>query len=437
HTTLTRHMQLTSLFKRQHNSRAHHLAAPMIVVAPDKFKGTLSATEVAGTIAQALKARMPSAKVRICPMADGGEGTAAILAEELHLSPAVTPGHDAMMNPIELHYFTDGTTCAVDAAAIVGLAMLSQTPLRPWDATTFGIGEFIVEMLRQDMSRVIVCIGGTATVDAGAGMLQALGARFFDVDGAPINISPITASHLSIIYSVDFSGIDHNPIKQRVTALADVDVPLLPDAPGEMSALDFAAQKGISAIELPMLRAAFDNFATAVDNALYPPAQQPRFQGAGGGLGYALHRVLRCECAKGADHILNHYHLFNHADKTGTPPSSSAPSVRNPECIITGEGCFDAQSLHGKVTGTIIEHATAAHIPVIVVAGRCDGQHLSIPDGVKVITTAQYLTDTTHKTPAEQPAKQISRHDAIEALHKALPLIADAVTEFHQSNNHL
>ena len=238
-------MSLTSFFQRKRKSLKPQIGKrPMIMVAPDKFKGTLTAGEVTALISDALVEAFPGAGILRCPMADGGEGTAEIIARNLGLSPATTTGHDAMMHDIEIGFFKNGDTCAVDAAAIVGLAMLAPLPLRPWEASTYGLGEFILEMLRQGFKRIIICIGGTATVDAGAGMLQALGARFLDVEGNQISVRPITAANLSSIYSIDFSGIDRNPIKEAVTALADVDVPLLPSCEGEMSALDFAPQKG-------------------------------------------------------------------------------------------------------------------------------------------------------------------------------------------------
>lgn len=413
-------MKLPCFFQRRHTA----LPTPLIVVAPDKFKGTLSADEVTAFISEAMTSRFPAATVRQCPMADGGEGSAQILARELNLSPAVTPGHDALMRPTDISYFTDGKTCAVDAAAIVGLAMLADVPLRPWEATTFGIGEFIAEMLRRGMHRIVVGIGGTATVDAGAGMLQALGVRFLDVDGELIDISPVTAANLSTIFTIDFSGLDRKPVKQCVTALADVDVPLLPTAADSMSALDFAAQKGLTASGRTMLHAAFQNFTAAIDKALYPPADPPRFQGAGGGLGYAMHRVLRCECTKGADHIIDSYRLFN----AGAQPSQSIKG-HLPQCIITGEGRFDEQSLHGKVTGSIIERANRTGTPVIVVTGSCTISPSKLPAGVKVITTGQFLPQQERFHQSLHGSDPITHADAVAALQKALPAIADAVAE--------
>lgn len=423
-------MSLTSFFQRKRKSLKPQIGKrPMIMVAPDKFKGTLTAGEVTALISDALVEAFPGAGILRCPMADGGEGTAEIIARNLGLSPATTTGHDAMMHDIEIGFFKNGDTCAVDAAAIVGLAMLAPPPLRPWEASTYGLGEFILEMLRQGFKRIIICIGGTATVDAGVGMLQALGARFLDVEGNQISVRPITAANLSSIYSIDFSGIDRNPIKEAVTALADVDVPLLPSCEGEMSALDFAPQKGIQVKELPMLRASLENFRNAIDNALYTPSVQPPFQGAGGGLGYALHRILRCRCIKGSDNIIDSYDILHaaptNADETAYDTSVTASPL--PNCIITGEGCFDAQSLHGKITGAIIERASALSIPVIVVAGISRIDNAALPENVTILTTSagnQPYIDSINR-----PGALITHAAALDSLCSILPTVVQAVAE--------
>ena len=121
---------------------------PSILIAPDKFKNTLAATEVADEIASVIRETMPDATIRICPMADGGEGTAGILASHLSLQPASILGHDPMMNKAIIRYYESADTCAVDCAAIVGLQMLSGSRrLTPWEATSYPLGEFINEML--------------------------------------------------------------------------------------------------------------------------------------------------------------------------------------------------------------------------------------------------------------------------------------------------
>lgn len=231
---------------------------PVIAVAPDKFKGTLTAAEVSSIIADGLRV-IPDIDLRVYPMADGGEGSAAILAEEMHLAPASAEVHDAYMQPCTAQYFTDGHTAAVDCAAVVGLAMLGDRPLDPWHATSYGFGEIIRHILDSGVGEIFVGIGGTASTDAGAGMLQALGARYFDCWGNPIGDGrAVEAADLCNIFSVDFSRMDRRNLRQRITVLADVNVPLTPaatdmEAGHSMSALSFARQKGMPETDLPDL----------------------------------------------------------------------------------------------------------------------------------------------------------------------------------------
>lgn len=333
---------------------------PVIAVAPDKFKGTLTAEEVTSIIAGALRDKL-DAEVRCYPMADGGEGTAAILAAEMRLEPATAETHDAYMQPVKVQYFTDGQTAAVDSAAVVGLAMLGNRELDPWHATSYGLGEMLRQILDTGVREIYVGIGGTASTDGGAGMLQALGARFTDIWGKPVAADrPATAADLGNIFMVDFSGMDRRTLRERITVLADVDVPLTPagtdltDYNG-LSAISFAVQKGMSADDLPDLARALDNFRHAVDVVLLPPAVQPPFQGAGGGLGYAFRRVLKCTAHAGAKYLAAQYGIF-----TADP---------QPDIVITGEGRVDEQSTGGKVVGTICDEAERRDIPAYIVAG--------------------------------------------------------------------
>lgn len=411
-------MALMQIFKRLRSKPAAPSAptaskqSPVVVVAPDKFKGTLTASEVADCIASEVKRQFPAVLVRSCPMADGGEGTAAILASRLNLKRRSADGHDALMRPVEIEFYLSesGEICAVDSSAIVGLAKLSDTPLKPWESTSYGVGEFITLMLSQGVKKLYVGIGGTATIDGGLGLLQALGARFFDVEGEEISSSPLRAGHLPAVFSANLSGINRRALKDAVVALADVDVPLVADSPDEMSSLSFACQKGLATTELPALCAALRSYAAAIDAVLLPCATQPPFQGAGGGLGYVMSRVLRCECHPGAETILNLYGFMPPSSTNDNDSDKAADPV--PACIITGEGCFDRQSLQGKVVGTILTEAASRSIPVIIMAGCSkfsDADKTLLPPTTTLVTTAA-------------PSKHLpSPPEAITNLRSALP----------------
>lgn len=368
-----------------------------ILIAPDKFKGTLHASEVAREISEAIREMVSDASVCLHPMADGGEGTAEIVASQLGLLPATIRGHDAVMRPVEIRYYEAGTTCAVDCASVIGLALLGNAVRSPWEASSYGLGEFIGAMLDKGHARIIVGLGGSATVDGGIGMLQALGANFFDSEGTRI-AAPIRADSLATICRVDFSEIDRQRISNAVSLLADVDLPLLPSAfsfaANARSSLMFARQKGITELELPQLYYALKNYVSVVEDEIPSRDDDNHFHGAAGGLGYAFRHILHCHAEAGADSLLD----------------DSLFSSPKPDLVITGEGCFDSQSFAGKVTGTVYEKAASLNIPTVIVAGCSTLKE--IPSGIRLVTTM--------KCPGSQATSGISHHDALISLRKAL-----------------
>lgn len=380
----------------------------VVAIAPDKFKGTLTAGEVAGEVGRAVAEAFPSAVVHLYPMADGGEGTASVIAEKMHLQSATCVGHNSLMQPIKVKYYQDETVCAVDSAAIIGLPMLGDTPPAPWHSTSYGLGEFIAARMSEGKSRIYVGIGGTASIDGGVGMLQALGAVFRDVGGSAIGTrdNPICAGDLWKIFSTDLTAAALHAVRDSVTGIADVNLPLIPSTIEEvsdmshMSSLSFACQKGLPSHDLPRLYESLANYAAAIDTALLPTSRRTAFNGAGGGVGYALHRVLRCPCVAGAEFISGLYGIFD-----TTPP---------PDCLITGEGSFDAQSLQGKVTGTLLSQCAARNIPAFVIAGRVSA---TTPAAAGIIETSRFMS----------PGEPLNHEAALAALRQALPSLLQSI----------
>lgn len=380
----------------------------VVAIAPDKFKGTLTAGEVAEEVGRAVAEAFPSAVVHLYPMADGGEGTASVIAEKMHLQPATCAGHNSLMQPITIEYYQDETVCAVDSAAIIGLPMLGDTPPDPWHSTSYGLGEFISARMAEGKSRIYVGIGGTASIDGGAGMLQALGAVFRDVGGSAIGTrdNPVCAGDLWKIFSTDLTAAELHAVRNSVTGIADVDLPLIPSTIEEvsdmshMSSLSFACQKGLPSHDLPRLYESLANYAAAIDTALLPTSRRTAFNGAGGGVGYALHRVLRCPCVAGAEFISGLYGIFD-----TTPP---------PDCLITGEGSFDAQSLQGKVTGTLLSQCAARHIPAFVIAGKVSA---TTPAAAGLTETSRFMS----------PGEPLNHESALAALRQALPSLLQSI----------
>ncbi len=295
----------------------------MIIIAPDKFKGTLSAIQAARAIAGGLKAAGADEPMMLCPMADGGDGTAEVLEPMLR-----------------------GTGSVVESHRCVGPQCFGDTP--PQERSSFALGLALREAAERG-GTVYAAIGGTACCDGGAGMLQALGMRAFDACGHEITL-PLCPQLLPRLARVDFSGICVSP--GTITALSDVRAALVPE-PGALSALDFARQKGFSASALPELEHSLAHWQRIASR------RTSAVDGAGGGIGFALASVLGADFHSGADFILDRYAL----------PFGKA------RLVVTGEGCIDGQTGGGKVVDAVVRRARAAGVPVLAIGGKVCGSH--------------------------------------------------------------
>ena len=304
----------------------------MIIIAPDKFKGTLTADEAASAIASEM---LESAVVRLWPMADGGEGTAAAIARHLGLKRRSFAGKDALLAPREVEYFTDGEVAYIDSASTVGLQYLRDRGISysPWKASSRALGEAIAFLFEAGHRKVVVGIGGTACCDGGEGLL---------------NVLP------------------EIPPGKNIDFLADVDVPLLPVEPQGLSALTFMRQKGFCSDDEPVMTEKLSNMLHATGGRNDWP-----FAGSGSGIGYAL-TFLGARGMSGARYLLDMY-------------LDSCTGAEDITMFVTGEGRFDCQSLAGKVTGTVIEEAERRGVACTVVAGSVDYTDLVIPAAVKLV----------------------------------------------------
>lgn len=315
-----------------------------ILIAPDKFKGTLSALEASQIIAAEIK--IPGANPILLPMADGGEGTARAVASHLSMERRTLPASDPLMRPIPggASYYINPASreVAIDSSTVIGLGLVSDIPGSPLRRTSFPLGRFISDiMATESPSLLYIGVGGTATTDAGAGMLQALGYKFFS--GRRMITEPILPTMFPHIdRAVPPAHLDLPPIK----ALADVSVPLT--APSSSpSSLTFASQKGATPADIDYLRSALGHWAS-----LFKPTGS-NFDGAGGGLGHAL-AILGARLTYGAREVL----------------AMSHPDTLSPDVVITGEGSVDEQTSLGKVVGTMADYCDSRHIPCIIIGGR-------------------------------------------------------------------
>lgn len=328
-----------------------------IVVAPDKFKGSVSAEEAAEHIAAGIREAQPDAQVTILPVADGGEGT---------LDAAVTAGytrHDLTVTgpigePVAAVWARLDNTAVVEMSLASGLAALphdanGEPILAAREATSRGTGEMIAAALDAGCTQVILGVGGSANTDGGAGMLAGLGARLLDEQGNEI---PDGGAALAQLASVDVSGLHPGISAAQFILAADVDNPLT----GERGAAAvFGPQKGASEQDVSELDAALATFrdvlAEALGDSARDAAEAPG-AGAAGGVGYAALAVLDATRRPGIDVVLD---LVNLDD-----------AVTGADLLITGEGSLDEQSLGGKTPVGVLKVGQAHGVPVIAVCGR-------------------------------------------------------------------
>lgn len=324
-----------------------------IVVAPDSFKESLDALAVAEAIAAGMAEVLPDAAFDLVPMADGGEGTLAALVAATggrHREMTVTGPRGERLNAA-FGLLGDGHTAALELAAASGLALVPPDARNPLLTTSYGTGELIRAALDQGVGTLIVGIGGSATVDGGGGLLQALGVRFYTASGAEIAM-PMTGARLGEVARVDVSGLDPRLPHTQLRIACDVDNPLL--GPHGAAAV-FGPQKGADAAQVAQLDAGLARFYDVVEHTLGISVRSRPGAGAAGGVGAALLAFLRAELRPGVDLVIDAVDL----------PSR----LRGAALVVTGEGRLDSQTLHGKTPHGVARAARALGIPVIAIGG--------------------------------------------------------------------
>jgi glycerate 2-kinase len=318
------------------------------VIAPDKFKGSLTAGQAAEAIARGVEKARPDAECRLCPMADGGEGTVDVfLARGARAKRVTVCG--PLGDPVEATIALRGDTAILEMSSASGMRLLEPRRYDPVRADTFGTGQLIATALDGGAKRLIVGLGGSATNDAGTGMLRALGVRFRAGGGSEI-AGPMPAYRQ--LASIDLSGLDPRLAGVRILAATDVDNPLCgPNG----AARTFAAQKGANAEEIEQLDALLSHIADVAAATLHRDERDTPGAGAAGGLGFALIAFLGATAESGVALVAREWDL-----KT---------LLRDAAVCMTGEGKIDAQTLHGKTVSGVADAARACGVPVIAFAG--------------------------------------------------------------------
>ena len=320
-----------------------------VLLAPDKFKGTLTAAEVATCAATGLRTVLPSVEVVTVPVADGGDGTlAAAEAAGFALVPVRATGPTGM--PVRTGYARRGDEAVVELADVSGLARLPEGRLAPLTATSRGTGEVIAAALDAGCRRVVVGLGGSACTDGGAGLLQALGARVSGRRGRALRDG---GGSLADVVGLDLSGLHPGLARCELVVASDVDNPL---TGREGAAAVYGPQKGAGPDDVEALDLGLSAWADVVARATGRDLRDRPGTGAAGGVGFALLAVLGATMRPGAALV---------AELTGLADAVSAA-----ELVVTGEGSLDEQTLRGKAPAAVAALARDKGVPAVAVAGR-------------------------------------------------------------------
>jgi glycerate kinase len=324
---------------------------PLVVVAPDKFKGSLSADDVAGALARGLRRALPDVRVVEHPIADGGEGTVEMVLRH-GFRPIACDVHGPTGEPVRARYALRGDVAVLEMAAAAGLALLPGAPddRTARTASTFGVGELIRDALDRGARRIVLGIGGSATTDGGAGMAAALGA---DLSGDSGPVMPDGGASLLSAGALELDGMDARLAETTVVVACDVDNPLT--GPHGAAAV-YGPQKGAGEATVQLLDRALAHWADLVAGATAQDLRALPGAGAAGGLGFGAAALLGAEIRSGIEYLL---------DLTGF-----AATVAGADLVIVGEGSLDEQSLRGKGPIGVAGVAARAGAQVVAVAGR-------------------------------------------------------------------
>lgn len=327
-----------------------------IVVASDSFKGSLSSIDVALSAEKGIKEVFPICDVVKVNVADGGEGTVDAVVEALNGSKIKIVVKNPIGKPVEAEYGIAGDTAIIEMAAASGLPLLSVEERNPWVTSTYGTGEMILDAINRGCTKFLVGIGGSATNDAGTGMLQALGFRFYDKNDELIKVC--CGGRLGDIARIDDSNVSEAVRNAGFTVACDVDTPFCGK---EGAAYVFAPQKGADTDMVRRLDEGMALFSKVIQSKFEIDIVPVAGAGAAGGMGGAFRAFLNATLKKGIDMVLDAIQFD--------------AILENADMVITGEGKVDFQTAKGKTAAGVLTRAKNAAIPVIAIGGcveMCD-----------------------------------------------------------------
>jgi glycerate 2-kinase len=323
-----------------------------ILIAPNAFKNSLEAAKVAEAISNGLQKSKLQCTTACFPVADGGDGTAGLLVDHLKGEWIHANVHDPLMRKISSSFgwIDKDKTAIIELAAASGLRLLKPAEYDPLTTTTFGTGELILKALEKNANKIILCIGGSATVDGGTGILKALGIKFLDTKGNELDDMPASLSSLA---EIDASSGDKRINNARIVIVCDVENPFLGS---NGAATVFGPQKGASEKEVQLLENKLAKFNEIVLRNTGKEMAAVKYGGAAGGVAAGLHTFLDADLVNGIDYFLQ--------------ITGFEKELIKAKMVITGEGSIDLQTLHGKGPLGVAKKAKEFSLPVIGMAGK-------------------------------------------------------------------
>lgn len=368
-----------------------------IIIAPDKFKGSMTAGEAARMIAEGVAAVFPQAERLIFPLSDGGEGLLEALVGDQDQAIRALKVHGPLGNPVEARwgYIAARKTAVIETAEASGLGLIPPEERNPAKTSSYGAGELIKAALDAGSKILIVGIGGSATNDGGAGMAAALGVKFYNRRGRPLAGG---GAELLKLHTIDTSGLDQRLKTIKTVVACDVDNPLT--GPSGAS-LTYGPQKGATPEMAALLDRALKHYASIIKNELAIDLMNLKGAGAAGGLGGGLVAFLQAELKSGIDLVLDQLDLDRY--------------LQGCSLVITGEGKLDSQTIHGKVPLGLAKRAGKFKVPVLALTGKLEADPAILRrEGI----SASFAIADGPLTAAESMARapQLIRNKTVELL---------------------
>jgi len=325
-----------------------------ILIAPNAFKNSLDAIRVAEAIALGLQQSKLDCTTECFPIADGGDGTCSLIVKRCNDVRINQEVHDPLGRLITSSFglIDNGKTAVIEMADASGLRLLKREELDPMQTNSYGTGELIKAALDNGVNRIIIAMGGSATVDGGCGILNALGIKFLDDAGMELAAKP---AELMRLVKVNASALDPRILNCEVVILCDVNNKLLGP---EGAAAVFGPQKGASAGDVKLLERFLGNFAEVCTKQTFKNMAEIKHGGVAGGATAGLHTWINAKLVNGIEYFLSH---------TGFDKA-----LNKADLVITGEGSLDSQTLQGKGPYGVAVKAKAKRIPVIGLAGKVE-----------------------------------------------------------------